>query len=105
MSGWSASAPPVAARRVPRARLAPRGATVGVAGVRRRKGSAMQTETQGVGGAKADSKVRRDPRGVFEKGPGSGVWWIRYADAMGRIRREKAGTKRAGLMLYRKRKT
>ena len=44
-------------------------------------------------------------RGLFEKMPGSGVWWIRYADTTGRIRREKAGTKSAAIMLYRKRKT
>ena len=31
-------------------------------------------------------------RGIFEKVPGSGEWWIRYADATGRIRREKVGT-------------
>jgi integrase len=30
-------------------------------------------------------------RGVFEKISGSGEWWIRYADATGRIRREKVG--------------
>ncbi len=44
-------------------------------------------------------------RGVYEKLPGSGIWWVRYADAMGRIRREKAGTKSSALTLYRKRKT
>jgi site-specific recombinase XerD len=44
-------------------------------------------------------------RGVYEKCPGSGVWWVRYADTMGRIRREKAGTKSTALTLYRKRKT
>ena len=44
-------------------------------------------------------------RGVFEKFPGSGVWWVRYADTMGRIRREKAGNKSTALNLYRKRKT
>jgi hypothetical protein len=44
-------------------------------------------------------------RGVYEKMPGSGVWWVRYADTMGRIRREKAGTKSSALTLYRKRKT
>ena len=43
-------------------------------------------------------------RGIFEKMPGSGVWWIRYADATGRIRREKAGTKSAAISLYHKRK-
>jgi len=44
-------------------------------------------------------------RGVFEKVPGSGEWWIRYVDAQGRYRREKAGTKSAAILLYRKRKT
>lgn len=44
-------------------------------------------------------------RGIFEKVPGSGDWYIRYADLTGRIRREKAGTKSAALVLYRKRKT
>jgi integrase len=33
------------------------------------------------------------------------VWWIRYADADGRIRREKVGNRGAALKLYRKRKT
>jgi integrase len=42
---------------------------------------------------------------VYEKFPDSGVWWIRYADVTGHIRREKAGTKSAALTLYRKRKT
>ena len=44
-------------------------------------------------------------RGLFEKVPGTGAWWIRYADGNGRIRREKAGTKSAATTLYRKRKT
>ena len=43
-------------------------------------------------------------RGVFEKEKGSGVWWIRYRDADGRLRREKAGTKAVALKLYIKRK-
>jgi hypothetical protein len=47
--------------------------------------------------AKAESKKRRarankPDRGIFEKVPGSGVWWIRYVDAEGRYRREKVGT-------------
>ena len=50
-------------------------------------------------------KLRREPKGLFEKAPGSDVWWIRYADSTGRIRREKAGTKSAAALLYRKRKT
>jgi integrase len=44
-------------------------------------------------------------RGVYEKHPGSGVFWIRFADGTGRIRREKAGSKSSALTLYRKRKT
>jgi integrase len=48
---------------------------------------------------------RRNPHGVFEKVPGSKVYWIRYHDAHGRLRREKAGTKGMAVGLYRKRKT
>ena len=44
-------------------------------------------------------------RGIYEKVPGSDVWWIRYVDADGRYRREKAGTKSMAIDLYRKRKT
>ena len=43
-------------------------------------------------------------RGVFEKNPGSGVWWVRFIDAEGALRREKAGSKSAAIKLYRKRK-
>jgi integrase len=43
-------------------------------------------------------------KGVFEKFPGSGVWWIRFADAAGKYRREKVGTKSAAITLYRMRK-
>jgi hypothetical protein len=51
------------------------------------------------------TRARKPERGIFEKVPCSGVWWIRYADATGRIRREKAGTWSAADKLYRKRKT
>jgi integrase len=44
-------------------------------------------------------------RGIFERLPGSGVWWISYFDSARRRRREKAGSKSAALALYRKRKT
>src|SRR6266851_7305002 len=44
-------------------------------------------------------------RGIYEKVPGTNVWWVRYADSAGRIRREKAGVKSAAIKLYRKRKT
>ena len=63
----------------------------------------MLTET--VTQEKPMSKTQRKVRGLYEKIPGSGVWWIRYADSMGRIRREKAGPKGAAITLYRKRKT
>ena len=43
-------------------------------------------------------------RGVFEKSPGSKVWWICYYDQFGKKRREKAGTKSIAIKLYRKRK-
>jgi hypothetical protein len=44
-------------------------------------------------------------KGVDQKLPGSNIWWIRYADTLGKIRREKAGTKSAAKQLYQKRKT
>lgn len=44
-------------------------------------------------------------RGVYQRHPG-GAWYIRYSDATGRLRKEKAGwSKRLALDLYRKRKT
>jgi integrase len=43
-------------------------------------------------------------RGVFEKIPGSGIWWIRYFDQYGKKRREKAGSKSVAIKLYGKRK-
>jgi len=45
------------------------------------------------------------PKGVYERLPGTKIFWIRYADQTGRIRREKAGTKGAAIQLYQKRKT
>ena len=65
----------------------------------------METEPLQIGVQLNARKPRRKERGVFEKVPGSGVWWVRYADTMGRIRREKAGPKSSALTLYRKRKT
>jgi integrase len=52
---------------------------------------------------KADSGKAR--RGIYEKEPGSDVWWIRYADTTGRIRREKVGKKKKAIDLYSVRKT
>lgn len=51
----------------------------------------METETLSLISTVPAAKKRRNPRGVFEKVPGSGEWWIRYVDATGRYRREKAG--------------
>jgi integrase len=50
-------------------------------------------------------RERKNPKGVYEKVPGSDVWSIRYADSTGRIRRETVGLKSAAIKLYRKRKT
>jgi integrase len=66
----------------------------------------MQSEPES-GMVKKTRRVEREGkrhRGVFEKTAGSGEWWIRYVDAQGRFRREKAGTKSTAIDLYRKRK-
>lgn len=42
-------------------------------------------------------------RGVWEKVPGSNVWWVRYRDAGGKLRREKVGRKSDAIDLFRKR--
>ena len=44
-------------------------------------------------------------KGVYEREPGSDVWWIRYADHQGRERREKVGRRGDAITLYNKRKT
>src|ERR1035438_8672961 len=49
--------------------------------------------------------MSKSVRGTYEKEPGTGIWWIRYADSAGRIRREKVGNKGAAIKLYAKRKT
>jgi hypothetical protein len=64
----------------------------------------MQTNALILMDAKAEPRARRNPRGVFEKVPGSGEWWICYWDAQGRKRREKAGSKSTAIALYGKRK-
>lgn len=42
-------------------------------------------------------------RGIFEKVKGSSIWWVRYTDASGRERREKAGTRAVAQKLWAKR--
>jgi len=49
--------------------------------------------------AKEEAKVR----GVWERISGSGVWWIRFRDADGKLRREKVGRKSDAIDLFRKR--
>jgi site-specific recombinase XerD len=43
-------------------------------------------------------------RGIFEKNPGNGVWWIRFTDASGRYRREKVGAYGLAVKLLDKRR-
>jgi integrase len=43
-------------------------------------------------------------RGVWEREPGSNVWWIRYRDASGKLRREKVGRKGDAIDLLNKRR-
>lgn len=50
-------------------------------------------------------RIEKKERGLFEKEPGSGVWWIRYYDADGREHREKVGRRGDALKLYKLRKT
>ena len=44
-------------------------------------------------------------RGIFERIKGSGIWWIRWTDAEGRKRREKAGSRSNAEKLLAKRQT
>src|ERR1700728_4087001 len=52
----------------------------------------------------ATKREEKKHRGVFEKEPGSGVWWVRYFDADGKKRREKVGRESDAITLYQKRK-
>jgi integrase len=65
----------------------------------------MQTDPLTLSNVNPTSNAECKHRGVYQRVPGSGEWWIRYTDAQGRKRREKAGTKSAAITLYRKRKT
>jgi site-specific recombinase XerD len=64
----------------------------------------MRTDAGVVKFRKVARKRSRNARGIFERVPGSDIWWIRFVDAQGRFRREKAGTKGMAIDLYRKRK-
>ncbi|HEX6771014.1 MAG TPA: site-specific integrase [Acidobacteriaceae bacterium] len=47
--------------------------------------------------------LKTKPRGLFERPPGSGIWWINYY-VDGKQHREKVGSKSAAISLYQKRK-
>jgi integrase len=49
--------------------------------------------------------MTKQQRGIFEKVPGSDVWWIRYTDCDGVYHREKVGSKSSATKAYHKRKT
>lgn len=49
--------------------------------------------------------MKKTARGVYEKVPGSGAYWIRYADSKGKLRREKAGRHSDAITLLAKRRT
>src|ERR1035437_5976884 len=44
-------------------------------------------------------KKKKNPRGLFERPPGSGVWWINYY-VKGNQHREKVGRKSDAIDLY-----
>ena len=50
-----------------------------------------------------EAEKRKNPRGLFERPPGSGVWWINYYEK-GKQRREKVGSKAKAISLYQVRK-
>jgi hypothetical protein len=59
--------------------------------------------------ASSPSEIEREvtmtkKRGIFEKVPGSGIWFIRFVDGRGRYRREKAGTYSFAIKLLDKRR-
>jgi integrase len=60
---------------------------------------------EGIGsGAPSEEGEGGPMRGIYEREPGSGVWWICYFDRFGKRHREKAGTKSIAIKLYGKRK-
>jgi site-specific DNA-adenine methylase len=63
-----------------------------------------KSDKTGTTGDEMASEKGKNPRGVFERPPGSGVWWINfYVDGV--QRREKVGRKSDAIDLYRTRKT
>ncbi len=54
---------------------------------------------QSQSGTRSKQKCAKS-RGVFEKNPGTDVWWVRFIDCDGVLHREKAGTKSDAINLY-----
>jgi hypothetical protein len=50
-------------------------------------------------------RIEGPEHGIFEKEPGTGVWWIRYTDGAVKYKREKVGRRLDAVALYQKRKT
>jgi integrase len=71
-----------------------------------RQSMAQKKKSQGKEGGmrKMSGKEVKKVRGVFERPPGSAVWWIQYFDSDGRRRREKAGTRDNAKKLVEKRR-
>jgi integrase len=53
---------------------------------------------------KKQAEAATAPRGIWERVPGSGVWWVRWRDGDGRLHREKAGSKSIAISLLNKRR-
>ena len=62
----------------------------------------METEKKLRPGGK---RIYKLPRGLYQKVQGSKVFYIRYVDSEGRLRRERAGSKADAIDLVRKRKS
>lgn len=56
----------------------------------------MATQDTKTGKKKTPAKER----GLFEKPPGSGIWWVRWYDEHGKVHREKAGRRDTAKKIY-----
>lgn len=64
-----------------------------------------KTEPQPSEPRRTGRKKNNPDTGLYERVPGSGVWWIQWSDGQGKKHREKAGSKEAARKLYQERKT
>ena len=56
-------------------------------------------------GSMGEKSRRPKDKGVFERPPGSGIFWVRYKDEHGREHRERVGRKKLAIRVYEKRRT